>query len=252
MADGERRRRFAISAGVGGSFISQKLASTGGAASPPDNYNAQSASVAAALGASAMFPVGSRYWFGVDMDYDFHKAVPGVGYMGERTSFTYQILNARLALGLQMQSGTVVLARVGVHYDAFQVPNFDDLTKNTLALPNQNILGPTIGAALVIPRITKKLSFTASVDAIVAAAQVSQTKNLEDGTDPDAKAVYLGLGFDYHMSPKMALQMTYDFGYTAVSFGGPPPATSLRKHTGTGISGTDLNNILSFGVLYGF
>jgi hypothetical protein len=51
----------------------------------------------------------------------------------------------------------------------------------------------------------------------------------------------------------MELQVTDDFGYTSVSFGGPPPSTSQRGHTATGsISGSDLTNILSFGVLYAF
>ncbi|MBC7976218.1 MAG: SH3 domain-containing protein [Myxococcales bacterium] len=254
VADGGRRRMLNVRARVGASFISQGLKSTGGEANPPDNYTAQSPSLAAAVGASALFPFGQRWWAGIEVGYDFNKAVPGVEYMDSTTSFTYHSINARLGVGydLQSQRGTVVMARVGMHYDGFQVPNVADYTKNTVRMPNQNIMGPTVGLAMIVPRMSRKVAFTASVDALVVGASVSQTKNLEDGIDPDAKAVYLGLGLGYHLTPKMDFHVTYDLGYTAVSFGGPPPPTSQRQHSGTNISGTDLSNILSFGILYGF
>jgi hypothetical protein len=253
---GPRRRMMDIRGGVGVAFLRQALKSDGSTVTaPPDNYAAQSPSVLASVGASLMFPFGARLWFGTELGYDYNKAVPGTAYMGSTTSFSYQILNFRLALGLDLQrpSGAIVLARAGVHYDAFQVPNIADFTKNTIALPNQNILAPTVGLALVVPRLGQKVSFRASVDAIVFGANVEQTKNLEDGTDPSAKAIFLGLGLGYRIGPSMVVQTTYDLGYTALSFGGPPPSTSQRKHSGTGtMSGNDFNNLLSISALYGF
>jgi Bacterial SH3 domain len=253
--DGPRRRMMDIRAGVGVAFLRQAFATQGStSAVPPDNYAAQSPSILASLGASLMFPFGGRGWFGTELGYDYNKALPGAQYNGQTTSFSYQILNFRLALGLDLKrpSGAILLVRAGVHYDAFQVPDFADFTKNTITLPNQNIFAPTIGGALVVPRLGQKVSFRLSVDAIAFGASVQQTKNLEDGINPDAKAVFLGLGLGYRIGPSMVLQTTYDLGYTAVSFGGPPPTTSLRQHMGTVMSGNDFNNLLSLSALYGF
>ena len=254
--DGPRRRMMDIRAGVGVAFLSQAFKAEGSTVTtPPDNYSAQSPSVLASLGASLLVPFGKRLWFGTELGYDYNKALPGTAYMGSTTSFSYQMLNLRLALGFDLKrpSGAIILARAGLHYDAFQVADVGDFAKNTIKLPNQNILAPTVGLALVVPRLGEKVSFRGSLDAIAFGASVEQTKNLEDGTNPDAKAVFLGLGLGYRIGPRMVVQTTYDLGYTAVSFGGAPPATSLRKHMGTGkMSGNDFNNLLSISALYGF
>ena len=90
-------------------------------------------------------------------------------------------------------------------------------------------------------------------DAIVAGSSVAQTKNLEDGTGPSATAVYAGASAAYHLTRTMDIQVTYDFGYTMLSFTGMPPAGSARGHTGTGVSsGTDLTHAITAGIAYGF
>jgi len=105
----------------------------------------------------------------------------------------------------------------------------------------------------MIPRLTPKLALKVSLDTILVGASVSQTKNLEDGTDPSAKAVFLGGVLTYRWKPKMDLQFTYDLAYTSISFGGQPPATSQRGHTGTAVrSGSDVSNTLTGGITYAF
>jgi len=251
-----RRRMIDIHGRIGASVVSQQLATAnGGVDSPPDNYTAASPSFAVALGAAGLWPVGERLWFGAELGYDMNMAVGGVEYLEKSTSFMYHVLNARVALGYDLQGprGTAVLARLGFHYDAFQVSNVGDFATNTVKLPNQNIMAPTIGLALLVPRLGQKTTFKMSVDAIVAGASVEQTKNLEDGTDPSAKAIYAGLAVGYHWKPRIDLLTTVDFGYTSLSFGGPPPSTSLRNHMGTGkITGADINAVLSFGMGYTF
>ena len=84
-------------------------------------------------------------------------------------------------------------------------------------------------------------------------ASVSQTKNLEDGTGPSAKALYLGSSVTYRWKPKMDLQGTLDVAYTSLRFSGAAPATSMRGHTGGGVSsGTDVSVTGSFGLAYAF
>jgi hypothetical protein len=82
-------------------------------------------------------------------------------------------------------------------------------------------------------------------------ASVEQTKNLEDGTGPGAKAVYLGGVLNYRWKPKIDIQGTLDLGYTSVSFSGAAPAGSVRGHTGAGTSSaSDLNVTAAVGVAY--
>jgi hypothetical protein len=84
-------------------------------------------------------------------------------------------------------------------------------------------------------------------------SSVSQTKGLEDGTGPSAKAVDFGLSGTYRWKPKMDFQATYDLNYTSLKFSGPAPATSMRGHTGTTASSrTDINHTLSVGIAYAF
>ncbi len=251
---GPRHRAIDLRGRLGVALIRQSVSTPGGAVTLPDNYGASSSSVTVALGGTVMYPYKKRYWLGGELAYDFDKAEPGIAYMGTTTAFTFHNLNLRGAFGydLQNQRGMIVFGRLGLHFDSFQVDNVTDLTKNTAKLPSQIIIAPTLGVALAIPRLGKQTALTVSLDTILAGSSVSQTKNLEDGTNPSAKALYLGGILTYHWKPKLDLQLTYDLAYTSLSFEGLPPATSMRGHTGTGpSSGSDFNNTLSFGVAYG-
>jgi hypothetical protein len=252
---GPRKRMIDGRARLGVTFVAQSVSTPGGPTSLPDNYTARSSAITIALGGSVLFPYSKRYWFGGELAYDFDEAYPGISNMNQSISFSYHVLNLRAIAGydLQTASGMIVFGRLGYHYDSFQVSDVGDFTKNTAKLPNQIISGPTLGAALAIPMLTKDLGLQVSVDAIPFGASVQQTKNLEDGTGPSAKAVYLGGRLTYRWKPKMDLQATYDLSYTSVSFSGMPPATSLRGHMGTSTSsGSDFNNAVSVGITYGF
>ncbi|HEU4726236.1 MAG TPA: SH3 domain-containing protein [Kofleriaceae bacterium] len=252
---GPRARVVDLGARLGVTLVRQSVATPGGAVTLPDNYTASSSSLTLAVGGSLLFPYGRRYWLGGELAYDFDYAVPGIDYMNQTTSFQYHVLNLRAVAGydLQKPSGMAVFARVGLHYDSFQVANVGDFTKNTAKLPNQIITAPSIGAALRIPRLTKDIGIQVSLDVVPFLARVEQTKNLEDGTDPSAKAVFVGGSLTYRWKPRMDLRVTYDLSYTSLSFGGPAPATSMRGHTaGMTASGSDLNNALAAGIAYAF
>jgi hypothetical protein len=202
-----------------------------------------------------LYPYKARYWVGGDLAYDFNRAIPGITYMNQSIGFSYHVLNLRAVGGydLQKKNGMTVYARLGLHYDSFQVSDVADFTKNTAKLPNQIITAPTLGGALAIPRLTKDLALKVSLDFILLGASVQQTKNLEDGTGPSAKAFFLGGALSYRWKPKMDLQATYDLSYTSLSFDGLPPATSQRGHMGTATrSGSDFNNAISVGIAYAF
>ncbi|HET7506596.1 MAG TPA: SH3 domain-containing protein [Kofleriaceae bacterium] len=252
---GPRARLIDLRARFGVTLVRQSVVTPGGVGTPPDNYTASSSSVTLAVGGSVLYPYERRYWLGGELAYDFDYAVPGISYMNQTTSFQYHVLNLRAVLGydLQKPSGMAVFGRLGLHYDSFQVSNVGDFTRNTAKLPNQIITAPSIGAALWIPRLTKDLGLKVSLDVVPFLASVKQTKNLEDGTDPSAKALFLGGSLTYRWKPRMDLQLTYDLSYTSLSFGGPAPATSMRGHTaGMTASGSDFNNALAGGIAYAF
>jgi len=65
------------------------------------------------------------------------------------------------------------------------------------------------------------------VDVLAIGASVSQTKNLEDGTGPGAKALYLGGVLTYRWSEDRH-PAHHRRGFNSISFDGPAPATSMR------------------------
>jgi len=252
---GGHKRMIDLRGRLGVTLVKQSLSTPGGGAVLPENYSASSSSFTVALGGAVLYPYGKRAWLGGELGYDFNKAFPGISYMNKTTSFSYHVLNIRGVAGydLQKKNGMTVYGRLGLHYDSFQISDVEDLQKNVAKLPSQIIAAPILGGALDIPRLGQTIGLKVSLDFIPFLASVSQTKNLEDGTDPSAKAVFLGGVFTYHWKPKMDLQLTYDLTYESLSFGGAPPATSQRGHMGTTTrSGSDFNNAISGGIAYAF
>jgi hypothetical protein len=252
---GPRTRTLNGRARVGWTFVRQSVSTPGAPRQLPDNYTASSSSVTIALGGSAIYPYSRRYWLGADLAYDYNKAIPGISYQEKSISFSLHNFNLRALAGYDMQkpNGMIVFARVGYHYESLQIANYADLTKNTAKIPSQIVSGPIVGAALAIPRFSKDIGLRFSLDAILVGASVQQTKNLEDGTGPGAKAVFLGASLTYRWKPNMDFQATLDSQYTKKSFSGMAPPTSMRGHTGTGASsGADFNNTISGGIAYAF
>jgi uncharacterized protein YgiM (DUF1202 family) len=252
----KRTRVIDLRGRLGFALVRQSVATPGGMNVLPDNYSASSSSITIALGATVLVPYSKRYWLGGELAYDYDNAVlGGISYMGVTTSFTFHNVNLRAVGGYDLgkSNGMVVFGRLGYHYDSFQVADVEDISKNTAKLPSQIVSGPTLGGALAIPRLTKDLGLRVSLDTMLFGAGVQQTKGLEDGVGPSAKAVYLGGSITYRWKPRMDLQATYDLFYTSVSFSGPPPDTSMRGHTAmTTSSGSDLNHTVSAGVAYAF
>ena len=234
--------------------VNQSVSTPGGTSPIPDNYSAGSSSIGISLGAEVLYPYQKRYWLGGELGYAYTTTLFGGIQNGAKTiGFSFHNFNLR-ALGgydLDDKRGMIAFGRLGYHYDSFQVSNVNDLMQNTAKIPSQIIKGPTIGGGLMIPRLTDSLGLQAGIDLLLIGASLTQTKNLEDGAGPGAKALYLGTALNYRWRPKIDIQGTLDIGYTSVSFGGAAPATSMRMHTGTGpSSGSDFNVTLAVGVSY--
>jgi hypothetical protein len=253
-AGGPHNRMIDLRGRLGLAQVNQSVSTPGGTSPIPDNYSAGSSSIGISLGAEVLYPYQKRYWLGGELGYAYTTTLFGGIQNGAKTiGFSFHNFNLR-ALGgydLDDKRGMIAFGRLGYHYDSFQVSNVNDLMQNTAKIPSQIIKGPTIGGGLMIPRLTDSLGLQAGVDLLLIGASLAQTKNLEDGTGPGAKALYLGTALNYHWKPKIDIQGTLDLGYTSISFDGAAPATSMRGHTGTSpSSGSDFNVTLAVGVAY--
>lgn len=255
-AGGPHNRRIDLRGRLGFAQVNQSVSTPGGTSTVPDNYSAGSSSIGIALGAEVLYPYQKRYWLGGELGYAFTTTLlGGIQYMTKTTGFSFHNFNLR-ALGgydLENKQGMIAFGRLGYHYDSFQIANVTDFTQNTAKIPSQIIQGPTIGAGLAIPRLTDTIGLQASLDLMLIGASLTQTKNLEDGTDPKARALYLGTALNYRWKPKIDIQGTLDIGYTSVGFNGAAPTMSMRGHAATATgpsSGSDLNVTLAVGVAY--
>jgi SH3 domain-containing protein len=253
-AGGPHTRMIDLRGRLGLAQVNQSVSTPGGTSPIPDNYSAGSSSIGISLGAEVLYPYQKRFWLGGELGYAYTTTLFGGIQNGAKTiGFSFHNLNLR-ALGgydLENKMGMIAFGRLGYHYDSFQVSNVNDLMQNTAKIPSQIIKGPTIGVGLMVPRLTDSLGLQAGIDLLLIGASLAQTKNLEDGTGPGAKAIYLGTALNYHWKPKIDIQGTLDLGYTSISFDGAAPTTSMRGHTGTSpSSGSDFNVTLAVGVAY--
>jgi hypothetical protein len=261
---GAHGRIMDVRARLGFTIVSQSMTSAGAAATTkwPDKYTVGSSSVAVMLGGALLYPYGKNYLVGGELTYDLSKAVPGVSFdpdgaagpmVSSTTGFTIHNVNARAVGGydLHKKNGAMLFGRLTYHYEAFRVDNVADLTKNSARLPQENMSGPMIGAALAVPALTDKLGLRVSLDAMLVGGSITQTKNLEDGADPKVKKIVLGAGVTYRWKPGIDLSGGYDLNYASLKFGAPP-ANSMRGHGGTSSARTDVNHTVAVGIAKAF
>ena len=248
------KRQIDLRARAGLTIINQGVRSAGSTmVGVPDNYNIGTAAATLALGGQYLMPYGKDYILGGELAYDFEKSYPGIAYMGQNIGFSVHNLNLRAMAGydLHKSNGMSVFGRLGYHYQSFLVSNVTDLTTNTAKIPSEVYKAPTLGVALWIPRLTPKIGIRASLDAVLFGASLTQTKNLEDGATPAAQGICLGGQFTYRWKPNMDLQATYDLNYAGINFGAPV-AGSMRGHTGTDVTRTDIFHTVAFGITRAF
>jgi hypothetical protein len=249
-------------------IVSQSLSSTGTGATTkwPDKYTVGSSSAAVMLGGALLYPYKARYLVGGELTYDLAKAIPGISFdpdggganggpmPSQTTGFTIHNINARAVAGydLRRKSGAILFGRLGYRYEAFQVENVTNLTKNNAKLPSENVQGPMIGLAFAVPMLTQKIGLRLSVDAMLIGGSVTQTKNLEDGANPKVKKIVLGAGVTYRWKPGIDLSGGYDLNYASLSFGAPV-TNSMRGHVGTtSVARKDLNHTVAVGIAKAF
>jgi hypothetical protein len=256
---GARRREIDVGARLGWKFIQQGMRTTGGAATFPDTYNLGTSAAAISLGGGIMYPFGKSAVFGGEATLDYAKtllggvSVPGSSVQEGISLMTFS-LRASAGYDLHKKNGMTVLGRLGYRYQAFLVDGYADPAKNPANLPQETFAAPTLGAALAIPRLTPKIGLGFTLDTILFGASIAQTKGLQDGTKPDAKAAYVGVVFTYHWKKDMDLLGTYNLDFASYNFGPPSmdPNLNKRMHTGTDVTRTDIFHMVTFGIAKGF
>jgi hypothetical protein len=224
----------------------------------PDNYNIGTSSMTLSLGAGILVPKGAKYLVGGEFTYDYAKTLGGGvfydpdgpgGMAGANIGITLSNVNVRGMAGIDLKkrSGMSLLGRLGYRYQGFLINDVANFTANPAKLPSEVVKGPTLGAGLAIPRLTDKIGIRFSLDTMLFAASVKQTKGLEDGATPSAKAVVVGAGLMYRLSKSFELMAEYDLNYMGIDFGAPV-TTSMRNHMGTNVKRTDIFHMLTFGI----
>ncbi len=256
---GPRKREIDAGARLGVMFIQQGMRTVGGSANFPDTYNLGTSAAAISLGGGIMYPFGKSMVFGGEANLDYAKtllggvSVPGTKVQ-EGISLTTFSLRASAGYDLHKKNGMTVLGRLGYRYQAFLVDGYNDPAKNPANLPQETFAAPTLGAGLAIPRLTDKIGLAFTLDTVLFGASVSQTRGLQDGTTPSAKAAFVGAIFTYHWKKDMDLQGTYNLDYASYNFGAPStdPNLNKRMHTGTDVTRTDIFHVVTFGIAKGF
>jgi len=263
---GHAKRIIDARARVGLTFIQQGMRTAGstfmGTGFNPDNYNLGTSALTLSLSGAYYRPYGKDLLIGGELSYAYAKTVfggvfadvdgPG-GQPGVNIGLTLHQVDLRAAVGkdLHKSNGMTIFGRLGYRYQGFLVDNVTSMTANPAKLPSEVLQAPTIGAMLMIPRLTDKLGLRATLDAVLFGASLTQTKGYEDGKSPSAKQYCVGATVTYKWKKDMDLQGSYDFDLTSIDFGAPT-AGNLRGHTGSNVSRTDYFHMVTFGVTRGF
>lgn len=245
------RRVIAATAQLGFTYLVQGTRTTGGPRGVPDNYNLSTFGGSLTVGAGATFPVARAIQAGLQAQYSGTKAKP-FRYQNQDTGITTHAVDIRALGGYSLGNrfGMVAWGRLGYHYDMFSVDNVTNLTKNTAKLPSENLSGGTLGAAFTVDRLTRKIGLSVGLDALVFSTR-QQTKNLEDGDSPSTSGMWLTVAGVYHLTRSTNVDLGYRLTYLNNSFGAPK-AESMRGHTGTSVSRTDVVHLVGLGVNQAF
>lgn len=254
----DRVRTIALDANLGMTLISQAMHTAGstltGANQVPDSYTIKASAATIAIGAGILVPAGHHWYLGGQGTYAGSKTVGGgIVYMSSDTGFTIHDINLRAlaAYDFHRASGILLMAHLGFRYRAYLVDDYADAAKNTAKVPQETLKAPTLGVALAIPLLTPKLGLEVALDTILFGSSIAQTQGYEDGASPSMTDYELSAHIVYRWRPDFFFAGAYDFDYGSYNFGGPA-SESIRGHTGTDVTRTDMLHMLTVGVIKGF
>ncbi|HET9991852.1 MAG TPA: SH3 domain-containing protein [Kofleriaceae bacterium] len=256
-------RTIALDVGIGVAFLQQGMRTVGttkvaGTDQVPDAYNIGTSAASLSLGGSYYTGLGAKYLIGIDAGLNYSKTLGGgVTYMKTVTGLSISDYTLRAAIGYPTSrpSGLTLFARLGFRYRNYSVNDYNSATGNPAKIPQENLKAPTLGLAVVLPKLTQKLGLQVTLDTILFGATITQTAGLEDGATPKMTGVNLAAGLVYAWKPQMNLVFAYDLDYGGYDFGAPntgAAAMSTRGHTGTDVTRTDIMHAVTVTLAKGF
>ena len=260
--NGSHRRSIDVTAGLGVAFIQQSMNTVGttltGADQVPDVYDLGTAAATIDLGGRVLWPWGEKYLVGGELLLDVAKTLlGGVNYKATTTGLTVMDFHLRGALVYPTTylNGMSLVARLGFRYRAYLVNDYGDAMKNAAKIPQETLIAPTIGGAVLFPNLTRAIGLEVGLDTILFGSSVTQTAGLEDGATPGMRSIRLSLDGVYHWRNNLDLRASYSLDYASYQFGAPHMGAamqSIRGHTGTDVSRTDMIHLVSIGIAKGF
>jgi uncharacterized protein YgiM (DUF1202 family) len=216
-------------------------------------YNIAAASAQVSLKVDYIQTYKANYLLGADVRYDYGKSTPGIRYQTDAAAAdipyqTHDVQAAALAgYDLHNKMGAAAYARLGYHYNMFQVANVGDFTKNLAHLPSETLAGVTVGIQAEAPHINEKIGAQLVADYMVMGKR-AQTKGLEDGQVSSAKAAWASLQVTYQWKPDMSLDVGYQYEYAKTEWTGAAPA-SMRGTNSTEAARKDTSHALLLGLV---
>ena len=241
-------RDVEVHAGVGYVNLGQSTTTVGGMPGVPDNYSLHSGAYLLALGGGLGIRRGNDWTLRGDFDYRGVKSQSGIAYMDVSSPFWMHIIDARVAAiyDVHRNIGMTIGARIGYHYQLFGIHDVGDFAGNPARLPSEITQGVTLGALLATPKLTPTIGVRLAADALVVGA-FQQTTNLEDGLKPSVFMLWLTGAASYSLNPTTNLELSYQLTYAGISWAELAP-DSVRGHTGTSTSRSDLDHAITLGV----
>ena len=235
-------KRIRARARLGVSSIGMQFSSDGSSDLSDYRVSANAAAVAASITAERVGASGIVLGGGVN--YALSVGQPGIRYHdgagGELApvGFSLQQVDAGARIGYQHKAAFAVNARLGYHFDWFQVAEVD----NPGLLARESLRGFTVGAHLEVP-LSREIIVRGGLDVLLGARR-KQTPGLEDGGSADISGLWGKLEVSYLLSHLYAIEGAYQAAWSSTSWEGQ----SMRQVDVTAALRIDKTHLFLLGI----
>lgn len=244
---------FDATAGLGFSLRNQAFTSNGPANNALSGYEINAPTITIGVGGVFTYDYKPDWVLGADLEYRYGRGTPGIRYtagdMSTDTPFTtHHIgLGARAGYKISKPRGMILYGRVGYIYQNITIDGFNDVEKNPLLLPNENMKPFVVGARFDAPKLYGNFAASIGADYFLPSQRV-QTEMLEDGDTADVTGFTANARVVYHWNDQWDLTGMYDFGSITTTFAG----AATRPTDATAAERKDTSHTVTVGVLRPF
>jgi hypothetical protein len=240
------RKKFTLSLGADLAFMSRDQSFTTNAG--VGNYSLSNAAPGFLVAADAALRLGKHFELEADVVYvqtvGDNTITMDLNGMSGSVGWSAQSVDARIGAGLRFGAdGKIILsARAGLH-----MANTNVDASDTVKLPSEGVLGYTIGGALAMPRVTKKIGLYLSADAMLI-GDFSQSEGIKDGDSSAILTYLIGAAGTFRLSRAVVATASYTLTYQGIGFGG----ADQRDPAAAGGTRIDTQHLFALGLKYQF